>query len=163
MSTTHNDSLDEKDILIFIIISILVELWGCFGWTWICPRIRSYLALIFCPLHWISPLDLSTPFGSLCPAARPCLGNYLFSTQLLLGLVRYPDPSHPGRLPLLHPKGIYINKPLYFLLFHVLICFLFIQVWVALIQTTLEPVTNAIGGCFSNVKVAHTNHTLQTV
>jgi caveolin 1 len=37
------------------------------------------------------------------------------------------------------------------------------RVWVALIQTTLEPVTNAIGGCFSNVKVAHTNHTLQTV
>jgi len=115
MSTTHNDSLDEKDILIFIIfLYILVELWGCFGWTWICPRIRSYLALIFRPFHWISPLDLSTPFGSLCPAARPCLGNYLFSTQLLLGLVRYPDPSHPGRLPLLHPKGIYINKPLYF-------------------------------------------------
>lgn len=38
------------------------------------------------------------------------------------------------------------------------------RIWVALIQTTLEPVANAVGGCFTNIKVAHTNNQpLQTV
>ncbi|KZS14543.1 Caveolin-1 [Daphnia magna] len=36
------------------------------------------------------------------------------------------------------------------------------RVWVALVQTTLEPVANAVGGCFSNVKLTHNNQ-VQTV
>lgn len=38
------------------------------------------------------------------------------------------------------------------------------RIWVALVQTTLEPVASAVGGCLANIKVSHTNNgPLQTV
>lgn len=37
-----------------------------------------------------------------------------------------------------------------------------VQIWVALVNTTLEPVASAVGGLLSNVRVTHNNQ-LQTV